>query len=212
MSQVARYSIGEAAEMVGLSPHTLRSWERRYGLLPPDRTGGNRRRYTLEEVEALIRVRAASARRLSLRLAVAELELGQLADLVLPGDRPGAAGPADCESDVWRRAADMVPALIIVLDGAGRIVDANLAVARAAGMVGSALRGLAFTEIVDPYDRAKAARTYRSTDGRRRGWELNLSVGGLAGLYSFDCWAVGEPQRRLLLLIGREAGAPAAPR
>ena len=154
---IGTYSIGEAAEMVGLSPDTLRSWERRYGLAAPGRTAGNRRRYTLEDVEALIRVkRAASARSLSLRLAVAELELGQLSELVQAGAEPAPAAAPVYEADVWRAAADVVPELILVLDAGGRVLDANMAVARAAGVVRTGLLGLRFTELVDPYDRAKA--------------------------------------------------------
>lgn len=45
--------INAAAEMLGVSPSTLRSWERRLGYPHPRRTPGNHRVYELEEVEAL---------------------------------------------------------------------------------------------------------------------------------------------------------------
>ena len=45
--------INAAAEMLGVSPSTLRSWERRLGYPHPRRTPGNHRVYELEQVEAL---------------------------------------------------------------------------------------------------------------------------------------------------------------
>lgn len=42
-----------AAVMLGVSPNTLRSWERRFGYPSPGRTSGNHRQYDLAEVEAL---------------------------------------------------------------------------------------------------------------------------------------------------------------
>ncbi len=45
--------INAAAEMLGVSTSTLRSWERRLGYPHPRRTPGNHRIYELDEVEAL---------------------------------------------------------------------------------------------------------------------------------------------------------------
>ena len=42
-----------AAVMLGVSPNTLRSWERRFGYPSPGRTAGGHRQYELSEVEAL---------------------------------------------------------------------------------------------------------------------------------------------------------------
>jgi DNA-binding transcriptional MerR regulator len=42
-----------AAELLGVSPSTLRGWERRLGYPEPHRTPGNHRHYDLEEIEAL---------------------------------------------------------------------------------------------------------------------------------------------------------------
>src|SRR3954447_23476818 len=42
-----------AAEVLGVSPNTLRSWERRYGYPTPKRTVGNHRNYELVELQAL---------------------------------------------------------------------------------------------------------------------------------------------------------------
>jgi MerR family transcriptional regulator, light-induced transcriptional regulator len=45
--------INAAADMLGVSPSTLRGWERRLGYPHPARTPGNHRLYDLEEIEAL---------------------------------------------------------------------------------------------------------------------------------------------------------------
>lgn len=42
-----------AAVMLGVSPNTLRSWERRFGYPAPERTSGGHRQYALADVEAL---------------------------------------------------------------------------------------------------------------------------------------------------------------
>jgi DNA-binding transcriptional MerR regulator len=42
-----------AAVMLGISPNTLRSWERRYGFPKPQRSAGGHRQYSLIEIEAL---------------------------------------------------------------------------------------------------------------------------------------------------------------
>jgi MerR family transcriptional regulator, light-induced transcriptional regulator len=42
-----------AAAMLGVSPNTLRSWERRFGFPEPRRTAGGHRQFDLTEIEAL---------------------------------------------------------------------------------------------------------------------------------------------------------------
>ena len=42
-----------AAAMLGVSPNTLRSWERRFGYPTPRRTAGGHRQFDLTEIEAL---------------------------------------------------------------------------------------------------------------------------------------------------------------
>src|SRR5215208_7681202 len=44
-----------AAELLGVSPNTLRSWERRFSYPKPRRTQGGHRQYDLTELEALRR-------------------------------------------------------------------------------------------------------------------------------------------------------------
>lgn len=54
-----RYTIRTAASKTGLSAHTIRAWERRYGALSPDRTDSNRRLYEEEDLERLALLRLA---------------------------------------------------------------------------------------------------------------------------------------------------------
>src|SRR6185312_2349749 len=60
--------IGELSKRSGVSPELLRAWERRYGLLQPQRSAGGLRLYTPEDLE---RVRAMQ-RHLADGLAAAE--------------------------------------------------------------------------------------------------------------------------------------------
>lgn len=47
--------INAAAELLGVSPNTLRSWERRFGYPSPRRSDGGHRQYDLADLEALRR-------------------------------------------------------------------------------------------------------------------------------------------------------------
>lgn len=51
--QMAGIRTNAAAEVLGVSPNTLRSWERRYGFPVPKRTVGNHRNYELVELQTL---------------------------------------------------------------------------------------------------------------------------------------------------------------
>ena len=59
-----------AAGMLGISPNTLRSWERRYAFPRPHRSPGGHRQYALGEIEAL-RVALAETHNVSSAVAVA---------------------------------------------------------------------------------------------------------------------------------------------
>jgi len=58
-----------AAEVLGVSPNTLRSWERRYGYPKPKRTPGNHRNYELVELQTL-RDALAETRNISSAIAL----------------------------------------------------------------------------------------------------------------------------------------------
>jgi DNA-binding transcriptional MerR regulator/methylmalonyl-CoA mutase cobalamin-binding subunit len=48
-----RYALGAVARLTGLSPHVLRAWERRYGVVQPARSPGGTRRYSEAQVARL---------------------------------------------------------------------------------------------------------------------------------------------------------------
>ena len=55
-TRAADFRIGEVAALVGLSPATIRAWERRHGIVAPGRSRFQHRRYSSDDVETLRRV------------------------------------------------------------------------------------------------------------------------------------------------------------
>jgi DNA-binding transcriptional MerR regulator/methylmalonyl-CoA mutase cobalamin-binding subunit len=53
----ARYPVRLVALRTGLSPHLLRAWERRYGVVTPSRSAGGQRLYSDLDIERLARLR-----------------------------------------------------------------------------------------------------------------------------------------------------------
>lgn len=80
-------SIGDVAEATGISPDTIRVWERRYGRPRPHRLTSGHRRYTRDQVRWLRRVAEALARghRPSRAVRASEAEL----DAILAEDVEG---------------------------------------------------------------------------------------------------------------------------
>ncbi|EOS96461.1 MerR family transcriptional regulator [Erwinia tracheiphila] len=50
---MALYSIGDVAERCGINPVTLRAWQRRYGLLKPQRTEAGHRQFDDEDIQRI---------------------------------------------------------------------------------------------------------------------------------------------------------------
>jgi DNA-binding transcriptional MerR regulator len=75
-----RLRIGELAAKTGVTPDVLRAWERRYGLLRPDRSAGGYRLFSALDEE---RVRAM------LRYVESGIPAGEAARLVLEGEELG---------------------------------------------------------------------------------------------------------------------------
>ena len=189
--------------MTGLSTHTLRVWERRYDALHPARTAALQRRYSREDVEFLLRVKQLSrAGGRSIKLALEEAR-GDL-PLDLPGAPPPDLPATIQAATMWRSVADLSTSPIAVLDGRGRIVDCNIALARTAGGVRSQVQGTRFVDLIDPHDRAKAARVYRRPLSEHRAWELNVRTPVVRGLFSFDCRPIREGDRWMIACVGHD--------
>lgn len=197
-------TIGELAAMVGVSADTIRAWERRHDALTPARTRSGHRRYGMDDVETLRRVRHnVSSRGLSLKVAVAEAH-GRVAEQAftpVEPDSPVEAVGGGNEAP-WRAVADLLPNLLCILDQDGTIIDVNMAFARMAAVLRPRLRGMPFLGFVEPADRAKAVRLYRPRPQRRRGWELNLRSASLSGLFTLDSYVVPTTTSVFLVIIG----------
>lgn len=207
----AGFTIAEVASMVGLTPYTIRAWEKRHDALKPRRTSTDHRRYTMDDVELLRSIKqGVSLKGLSLKLAVLRAQ-GELLEpeieRIKSESAPAETEPPPDEQAPWRAMADLSPLIMVVLTSEGRIVDANIAFARAAGVVRGSLRGERFADFVDPHDRAKAVKVYRPPLQQRRGWELNLRTKMVSGMYSFDCWPLRRAELWLLGMIGRDLSA-----
>ncbi|MEZ4453664.1 MAG: MerR family transcriptional regulator [Nannocystaceae bacterium] len=51
------FKIGEAAAIVGVTPHVLRFWEGEFPALRPEKSGGRQRVYSRADVELLLKIR-----------------------------------------------------------------------------------------------------------------------------------------------------------
>lgn len=76
-----RFQIRDLEEFSGVKAHTIRIWEKRYGLLRPDRTDTNIRTYGLEELKALLNVAYLNQHGKKIS-AIAKLSLAEREQLV----------------------------------------------------------------------------------------------------------------------------------
>ena len=79
-SQIPRYPVRLVAVRTGLTPHVLRAWERRYGVVSPARTEGGQRLYTDLDIERLRFLRRLTDRGHAIR-RIALLPIAELARL-----------------------------------------------------------------------------------------------------------------------------------
>lgn len=103
------YRIGVAAQMSGLSAHTIRVWERRYGAVTPARTDGGGRCFTPAEVTRLALLKRATDAGHAIG-HVARLPDAALRDLVDPPVGGPPAAPTDA-ARIRRRFIDAVDGL-----------------------------------------------------------------------------------------------------
>jgi DNA-binding transcriptional MerR regulator len=81
------WPVGAVAERLGVSTSTLRSWERRYGLAPTHRTGGNHRRYgpvDVQRVQLMVRLTAAGIPAQSAATTIAAMDPAEVARRLAP--------------------------------------------------------------------------------------------------------------------------------
>ncbi len=71
------YRIGAVVRLTGLSPHVLRVWEKRYGVIQPDRTANRRRVYSEADIEKLTLLKTLVDRGQAIG-TLAQLDLAEL--------------------------------------------------------------------------------------------------------------------------------------
>jgi MerR family transcriptional regulator, light-induced transcriptional regulator len=106
MPRPPRFTIRAASALTGINQNTLRAWERRYGLISPERTAKGYRLYSDEDIERLRLIQRAIHEGVSVgrvraylqaRGAVEHVRGGVDTAAPTPGDAPPAQTPlADC--------------------------------------------------------------------------------------------------------------------
>lgn len=108
------YRIGAVARLTGISPVTIRAWERRYDMIKPRRTDSGSRLYSREDIARLALIKrlvdAGNAvgvvARQSLQELQRQLRVYESSTLAVPA---GAAAPDPCRAAVL---GDALPALL----------------------------------------------------------------------------------------------------
>ena len=85
-----RYPISTVSKLTGVNSVTLRAWERRYGMLNPERTPTGHRLYSNEDVEQIRQIR---------RLLDQGMAISQVAVALQSAEQPAEAD----ENDPWSR-------------------------------------------------------------------------------------------------------------
>ncbi len=99
-----QYSVQHIAQLLGLQPATLRSWERRYGIPQPARSSNGYRVYTDADLRLLRRLKARLDAGVRIGLAVEEIRS------LLPGDA-GGTSPDQVAPDPHRLRAQLIEAI-----------------------------------------------------------------------------------------------------
>lgn len=107
----ARYRIGMVARLVGLTTHTVRMWERRYGAVEPTRSEGGGRLYSDQDVARLRKLQRLVDAGHSIG-QVATLPDGELSQLLVPRPLEGDEGSSNLsEADIAEACASFLAAI-----------------------------------------------------------------------------------------------------
>ncbi|MDQ3657509.1 MAG: MerR family transcriptional regulator [Chloroflexota bacterium] len=125
------YTIRQVAEMTGVPENTIRSWERRFGIPQPARSGSNQRRYTERDVDTIRSIQASRDRGRTMEQAIQDVTNADEKSPA-PSQETNEAPKASIPPPPARRAHD--PATVSLLAsltafegaGAGAIVAERL--------------------------------------------------------------------------------------
>ena len=92
------YSIAAVSKLAGVSCHSLRVWERRYGFPVPHRTSSGHRRYGPDQVRVLRRIARLLREGHSIGALIADHHAGRLAEGV--GDHPPAEAIGEAAAEL----------------------------------------------------------------------------------------------------------------
>jgi DNA-binding transcriptional MerR regulator len=117
------WAVGTVAEHLGVSTSTLRSWERRYGLGPTRRTGGNHRRYAPPDVlrvQLMARLTAQGVPARAAAMAIGGLDDREVAARLVASSegssRGSAPGSAELDADLSAGTVDDIVSAALALD------------------------------------------------------------------------------------------------
>ena len=181
--------------MLSVSPHTIRAWERRYQVLTPRRNAARQRRYSPEDIATLLRVKRSVTRYgVSLKVAVkaAQGELAVPAADALVDLKPGSSAAAVRQPAgelFWRSVVDLIPQAIVVLDRAGRVMEANAAAARVLAFPLERMVGRRLVDFVEPAARKRAGEFLQAAFSQSQAFEVRLRQ----PREDYRCWFVCRP-------------------
>ena len=197
------FTIGEAAAIVGVTTHVIRSWERRLSLDLNHRTTSNQRRYWIEDIQRFIAIRRFHE---TDGLPLVESAARAMADRQAPASVQSVGQqPAPLDA-FWAALSDTLPELLLVIDGSGTIAAANES---ARGTL-KVHRGTSFMRLAPGGWR----RTYRSllTEAGTRRQSVIVAMRARSGIVFMDAKVVpmrpapGGPG----VFIGKRVRAPAS--
>ncbi|MCR6690741.1 MerR family transcriptional regulator [Cellulomonas sp.] len=175
-------TVAAVAARLGVAPATLRTWDRRYGLGPSDRTAGSHRRYSAPDVERLLVMR---------RLTLDGVAPGDAARLAR--DTPLEAAPSALPVSGGGVAATPAALLDAALRGDRAACARLLALAPAAGL---AEIETWWTGLVEPTLAEIARRTVVDRPGQDAG--LVVRAGAVDALAA---WAAPERPTAGIVLV-----------
>lgn len=194
MTEPTLFSIGEVAAMLGMSPHTIRAWERRYQVLTPRRNAAQQRRYTASDVDQLLKVKQLVTRYgFSLKVAVdaaqGELPVSAMTEAAdrESADRGDSRRQPARDERFWQALFDLIPQAIVILNRTGRIREANAAAAHLFAHPVQRLVGRRLTDFVAAPARKRVGDLLQGAFSQSRVFEAPLRSARDAPNCWFDC-------------------------